>query len=242
MSKLDLYKQHLLQIVQSASANPEYAEELTDQLLIALDEHFIEQNRFEHIVRAVGAINSKLLIMEEGFRLEGEQFYQKVKLVDVKEKLVEFYSTYRQAISNGNFPLACKGLFQQIETLVNLLILNRTLIDTLIRTNKTGYYFMEQKNGYYRIDLSNKIRVVSDYYKTEFSKLYTPYNKLNECYDRNYYKKCRELRNGDSHGMSFDQTEGVVEDLTDFATNYSLYVAEPIKLITYLLQLLIATQ
>ncbi|MDU0369599.1 hypothetical protein ACFPAF_04265 [Hymenobacter endophyticus] len=241
MSKLDIFKQALLEITQVASSNPELAEDLTDQLLNAMDEHFIAESRFSVIEEAFTSINNRLCVLSAQHQKQAKDFYRTTLPQVENDFLCECYAKYRQALSNGEYPLACKSLFQQIETMTNFLIQKKNVIDDLKRRNKLSFYFIEQKNGYYTVALLNKIRMVSDYYQNEFNRLVTPYRNLRDSIDKSLFDKCRELRNGDSHGLSFDESELINRDLSDFATNHESYLKIPLRVIEYLRDIITST-
>lgn len=253
MSFLDDFKISMMVIVEEMKrGNAEYADSLLDPLFDKLDEELETRVDLKSIHASIHDINTHLSVISNGFKLEAGSLYKELQEKELREALEGFYARYLQSFSNSSYPLACKCVFQQIESLVSFLWVKRNLLNEVTKDSalrekyeKAGKTQIKpNENGYYFISLYLKLRIISDFYKKEFKSIESGHGTLdNFTYStKNYYNKCYNLRHHDSHGFSFGGDVAAQSEVDEFGKNAATYLQAPITLIQHLLQLVIITQ
>ena len=242
MSFLDSFKSSMLEVVEEAKkGNTDFADELSDRLLEWLDQEFETRLNFKSVHSAIEDINSHLQVISNQHRAKANAFYQNISESSLKDALINFHSRYLRALSAEDFPLACKCLFQQIESCVNFLFKISTLVEIITgdAAKQTRYEF-EQKVERYSISFLKKIEAISDHYELELRRI--QHFPLNRGYTFDHYNLCYRLRNYESHGIHFDKQEAIFEELEDFQVNYKSYLAAPNRQILKLRDLILKVQ
>lgn len=244
MSFLNAFKSSMLEIIEETKKrNIDFADELSDRLFIWLDQEFESRINFKSMHSAINDINTHLQVVSSQHKAEADSYYKAINDEDLREPLAGFLAQYFRALSVENFPLACKCLFQQIETLVSYLMHKRGLIEKMSRDvkfmDKHKTHIKPNKSGGFFVPLFIKLILIGNDYRKELGKalISTEYNYLSEfTYStRESYEACYNLRNSDSHGKSFyaDGEEGI--SLKDFQDNSNFYLSSPLQLIKLLL-------
>lgn len=259
MSLLDSFKSSMVDIVEEIQkGNVEFADELLERLFNWLDEELTSRSNFDQIHRSIADITAHLSVVSQDDKKEAEDFYQNLTNVELREALVKFYSAYLRSYSLENYPLSCKCVFQQIESLVSYLLFKRNVIDRIISnleikgkyeaeisaTFKKPTQLIANAKGGYDIPLFVKLWFVSDEYFNEFKLLSTGYDDI-RFYSRankDSYKKCYELRNHDSHGLIFGSNDATQLEVADFKKKAAIHLQAPIRLVGFLTQLAVLVQ
>ena len=248
MSFLDAFKISMVDVVEEAKkGNDEFADSLLDLLFNRLDEELHGRLNFTSVHSAIHDINTHLSVISSHHKSAAEVYYQVVKDKELRNPLVGFYSKYLRALSIDDFPLCCKSIFQQIETIVSYLLHKRELIEKMPRDvkfmEKYKTFIKSNKSGGYFVPLFVKLILIGNGYSKELSKamINSEYSSLSNFSLKNKvaYDACYSLRNFDSHGKSFyaDGMEDV--SLVDFQKNVSYYLDAPLQLIGFLLRICI---
>ena len=230
MSFLDAFKSSMLDIVEETKkGNAEFADSLLDPLFERLDEELSVRADFSLVSTALNDISGHLHLVYSRFENEAQRLFSGVENEILQTSLVKYYANQLQAIENNKLPLACKSLFQQIETLLNYLMSAKGCLNDIRSSEELMKKFKIVKNsqGYINFSLKSKLFIASFYYSEEFKNIVQNNISLAQHY-YNYirieFDTCYELRHIDSHGMIFDQGDAEVVASRAFNNNARQYI------------------
>lgn len=210
MSFLNLFKSSILEIVEETKkGNSDFADELLDILFLSLDDELQARAHSSLMSNSLNDISVHLQLVYSRFQNQSQQIFGDIKNDSLRDNLIKYYAKQLQAIENNTHALACKSLFQQIESLLNYLMSAKGCLDEIKNSAELMNKFKIFKNpkGYINFSLKNKIFIASTYYLPEFQNATQNTTSLAQYYYRiqNEFDVCYELRNIDSHGILFDQ-------------------------------------
>ena len=233
MSFSNMFKSSMLEIVEETKkGNADFADDLLDILFGCLDEELEVRSNSALLSNALNDISGHLHLVYSKFQKQAQQIFGEIKHDFLRETLGIYYANQLQAIENDKLPLACKSLFQQIESLLNYLMSAKGCLNEIRADNKLMIKFKVSENtqGYVNFSLKNKLFIASSYYLAEFQNVIQNSTSLAQYYYRiqNEFDVCYELRHIDSHGILFDQSEqGNTESIAlgKFKSNSKHYIS-----------------